>query len=245
MPHATTREVGTNGEVAGRNGVRSSTERRRVVDDPRGRRAGNSGSDVGSGSTKDKAKEQSREVAQRTRQQASQVAKQGREQAKSQIATQKERAARQLEGVAQVLQQSGQQFREQDQDSVGQYADRAAEQVEWFSSFLRERDADQLIGEAENLARRQPAVFLGGALALGVLGARFLKASSSNQTGTSGQGGSTAPDSRASGQASATSRGAVTYDEAGEGLEPSYGGEGERELDRESDLRRRTRNHEE
>ncbi len=102
------RQAGTSGEAAGRNEVRSSTERRRVVDDPRSITAGNSGSGAGSGSTKEKAKQQSREVAQRTRQQASRVAEEGREQAKSQLATQKERAAGQLEGVAQARQQAGQ-----------------------------------------------------------------------------------------------------------------------------------------
>ncbi len=74
------RQAGTSGEAAGRNEVRSSTERRRVVDDPRSITAGNSGSGAGSGSTKEKAKQQSREVAQRTRQQASRVAEEVREQ---------------------------------------------------------------------------------------------------------------------------------------------------------------------
>jgi hypothetical protein len=143
-------------------------------------------------------------------------------------------------------------LREQDQDPIGQYADRAAEQVERFSGFLRERDADQLIGEAENLARRQPAVFLGGAFALGVLGARFLKASSSGQAG--GQTGTSREanyGATGGSEASAASSGTVTYGTR-QGLESSYGSEarspaieGERELDRERDLRGRTRGYEE
>jgi hypothetical protein len=35
-----------------------------------------------------------------------------------------------------------------------------------------------LVGDVENFARRQPALFIGGALALGILAARFLKSSS-------------------------------------------------------------------
>ncbi len=208
------------------------------MDKPRGRRAGSSESSGESGSTKEKARQRSREAAQRTQQQAAQVAEQGREQAKSQIATQKERVAGQLEGVAQALHGTGQQLREQDQGSIGRYADQAAEQVEQFSGFLRERDANELIGEAENLARRQPAVFLGGAFVLGVAAARFLKSSS-----TSGGGGASGDRSGSSygGESYASARGEVTYG-VGEGPESSsYEIEEDRELDREDDLRRRNR----
>ena len=151
------------------------------------RRAGGAGST--GGSTKEQAKQQSREVAQRAQQQASEVAEQGSRRAKSQIATQKERAAGQLEGVAQALHQTGQQLREQDQGSMGRYADQAADQVERFSGFLRESDANELIGEAESLARSRPAVFLGGAFVLGVAAARFLKSSSSSSSSSGGAAG--------------------------------------------------------
>ena len=249
MPPAMTREAVTNGEVAGRvplgkgkkipkGEVRSSTERRRIVDNPRVRRVGSSRSGASDESTKEKAKQQSQEVAQRAQQQASEVAEQGSQQAKSQIATQKERAAGQLEGVAQALHQTGQQLREQDQGPIGRYADKAAEQVERFSGFLRERDANELIGEAESLARSRPTVFLGGAFVLGLAAARFLKSSSS-----SGNGG-------ASGGSFGSSYGNDSYASAGSGT--SYEGgtgrtaiEEDRELDREGDLSRRTRAREE
>lgn len=96
---------------------------------------------------------------------------------------------------------------------------------------MRERDANELIGEAENLARSRPAVFLGGAFVLGVAAARFLKSSSSGQTGASG-GGSSAGGGTAAGSG------------------PSYEGgmertaiQEDRELDREDDLRRRTQDY--
>src|SRR5262249_48746129 len=56
--------------------------------------------------------------------------------------------------------------------------DQAAEQIERFSRYLRETDIDDLLYEAQHIARRQPALFLGGAFVLGVLGARFLKSTS-------------------------------------------------------------------
>ena len=55
---------------------------------PRTRRSESFGSDRGSGSTKEIAKQQSQEVIQRTKQQASGVAEQGREQAESEAQNQ-------------------------------------------------------------------------------------------------------------------------------------------------------------
>ncbi len=117
-------------------------------------------------------------TTQQAQQKASQAAERAQQQAKSQAASQKERAADRLGSVAQALRQTGQQLREQDQGSMAQYTEKAADQVEWLSDQLRNKDVNQLIGEAERVARRQPALFLGGAFALGLVGARFLKSSS-------------------------------------------------------------------
>ena len=117
------------------------------------------------------------EVARQGREKASEYAGKGREQAESQIATRKDQAAGQVEGVANALRRTGEQLHEQDQGSVGRYAEQAAEQAERFSDYLRDRDADQLLGDVEDFARERPAVFLGGAFLLGAAAARFLKSS--------------------------------------------------------------------
>jgi len=116
-------------------------------------------------------------VLQQAGQKASEMADQARTQVISKLDDQKERAAGSLDSVAQALRQTGQQFRDQDQQPFGQVAESAAEMVDRFSGFLSERDIRQLIGEAENFARRQPALFIGGAFGLGLLAARFLKSS--------------------------------------------------------------------
>jgi hypothetical protein len=77
----------------------------------------------------------------------------------------------------------GQQLQEKDQPALAQYANQAADQIERFSHYLQERDVDQLLGEAQRFARRQPTLFLGGAFALGLLAARFLKSSSERTRG--------------------------------------------------------------
>jgi len=131
-----------------------------------------------SGSTSQQAQDQAR-------QKVGQVTDQAKQQATSRLSDQKQRASESLGSVAQALRQTGQQLRDQDQGTVAQYTDQAADQIERFSGFLRNRDVNDLVGEVERFARRQPALFLGGAFTLGLLGARFLKSSSDRARDTS------------------------------------------------------------
>jgi hypothetical protein len=108
---------------------------------------------------------------------AGQVTDQAKQQATSQVESQKERAVDTLVTVAQALRQTGQQLHQQDQGAVGGYVDQAAERVESLTNHLRARDVSQLIAETQDFARRQPGLFLMGAVALGFVGARFLMSS--------------------------------------------------------------------
>jgi hypothetical protein len=65
---------------------------------------------------------------------------------------------------------------ETDQPTIANVASAAADQTEKIARYLRETDARQLINAVEDLARRQPLIFLGGAFLLGVAAARLLKA---------------------------------------------------------------------
>lgn len=125
----------------------------------------------------EKAQAKAGEVVDQAKETAGRVAGQVQEQATSRFEAQKERAAEGLGHVAQAVRQTGQELRKQDQDAVGRYADTAAQQIERAASFLRTRDVPQLLDEVEDVAQRQPALFVGGALTLGFLGARFLMSS--------------------------------------------------------------------
>lgn len=112
---------------------------------------------------------------------ASEVAAQAQQQVSAGIANQKDSAAHSLSGVAQALRQTGQQLRDQDQVGVTGYIDQAAEQVERLSTYLERNDLGHLVGDLERFARRQPALFLGGAFLMGLIGARFLRSSRPEQ----------------------------------------------------------------
>lgn len=101
-----------------------------------------------------------------------------RETASAQLASQKDRATDGLGSVVQAVRQSTQQLRDQQHDTLAQYVEQAANHLERFSQGLKNKDINELLTDAQQMARRQPALFIGSAFAIGLLGARFIKSSS-------------------------------------------------------------------
>jgi len=101
-------------------------------------------------------------------------------QAESRIERGKQDAAVTLNSVATRLRQSGTQLRDEQQDFAGEYVQRAAQQIERAANYLQTADLREIVDEVESFARRRPAVFIGGAFALGILASRYL----SNSRGT-------------------------------------------------------------
>ena len=151
-----------------------------------GASGGPSGSQGSQGST-DPALER---VTGEARQTVGQVAEQGKQQASSLLSNQLNTAADRLASMADTFRTVSQQSRENDQQMPAEFADRAGTQVERAANYLREKDLDDLIGDAEGYARRQPALVLGGAFALGLLAARFFKSSSERARAKRGYGSS-------------------------------------------------------
>jgi hypothetical protein len=101
------------------------------------------------------------------------------------INTQRTKAAEGLGSVAQALRQSGETLRSKNPETiVPQYISSAADQVERLSGYLRANSVSQMVTGLEQFARSQPALFIGSAFMLGLLGARFLKSSGHSQRGS-------------------------------------------------------------
>lgn len=79
--------------------------------------------------------------------------------------------------LAAVFRNMAEQFDEQDQHSFSRYATNLARSTDSLSVRLRDGDIDTLLSQAQEYSRRQPAVFIGGAIATGFLLARFLRSS--------------------------------------------------------------------
>lgn len=131
-------------------------------------------------STMDQTKGQMQDMAQQAKDTAGNLVGQARTQVKTQLNTQKDKAAESLGGVADAIRQTGTQLEGQEQPvPVGRYANQAADVIDNVAQYLRTNDIDAMFGQVEDVARRQPVVFVGAAFVLGFMAARFLKSSGS------------------------------------------------------------------
>jgi hypothetical protein len=93
-----------------------------------------------------------------------------------------------LEQVARAVRDSGSQIRDQ-QPQIADAAEFAAQRVEGVATYLRDHDAREIVAEAERIARRQPALVIGGGLVLGLLAGRLLRSGAEPGSGqTNGAG---------------------------------------------------------
>src|SRR3954454_21160979 len=126
----------------------------------------------------DQVQDKAGEVADQAQQKVGEVVDQAKQTVTSQVSSRKDQAAESLHTVADALRQTGDDLRGREQAAVAQYASMAADRVQDLSQFIRERDVNQIVGDVERYARRNKGLFLGGAFALGLVAARFLKSSS-------------------------------------------------------------------
>jgi hypothetical protein len=118
----------------------------------------------------DEAKDKVQELATKAQDKAGEKVEAG-------VSKGKNRAADALGAVAQSLLVSSQQLRQQDRGAVGGFVEKAANRMEQWADYMQNTDTREMADRFENFARREPAMFLGGAFALGLLGARLLKSS--------------------------------------------------------------------
>jgi hypothetical protein len=123
------------------------------------------------------------EVKEQVQQKLGDIKEQVAGQATGRLEDQKTAASSGIGSVAHAFRQTGHTLRGQEQEGVAQYVEQAADRLEQFSHYLGEHDLRELARDAEQFARREPALFLGGAFAIGMLAARFLKSSGSNSAG--------------------------------------------------------------
>jgi len=86
----------------------------------------------------------------------------------------KDGMAGRLEDVAGAVHRSGEQLEGQ-QDWLAQLVERGADELGNLASTVRSNDLRGLVGKLEDIARRQPVLFVGAAMAVGFASARLGK----------------------------------------------------------------------
>jgi len=123
------------------------------------------------------ARDQIRGMKDQVVDQAKTTLQQARDRAGSSLGESKGQLADQVRNIADALRRTTEHLRSEDQQRIAGLTDTVARQVEQVADYLNNKDARAMRQDLENLARRQPAVMIGGALVLGLIGARFLKSS--------------------------------------------------------------------
>ncbi|MFN8722936.1 MAG: hypothetical protein ACK5YI_19100, partial [Rhodospirillales bacterium] len=154
-------------------------------------------------------------AAQDVRNATDRILDRGRDEARTILGQQQQRAAEGLTGVADALHAAAGRMEGGEIGFVARYAETAADQVETWARRVQQRDIDDVLSEAENYARRNPEIFVGGAFLAGFLVARVAKASSDrrrvrergDRQGTDGGGRTPAAPAGPTGGGSAGPRG--------------------------------------
>jgi ElaB/YqjD/DUF883 family membrane-anchored ribosome-binding protein len=124
------------------------------------------------------ARDKAQEVAGQAQEKAQEAASEARHRLRAQVDQRSTQAGEQVRSQAGDLRTVGQQLREQGKEQPAKLADQAADRLERAGGWLTESDADRILGDVEDFARRQPWAVMAGGLALGFVASRFLKASS-------------------------------------------------------------------
>jgi ElaB/YqjD/DUF883 family membrane-anchored ribosome-binding protein len=137
------------------------------------------------GTSQSRATSTAKPEGDRLQQAATGLADQAARTAEAQASTVMTKTGETLEGVARAIRDAGEGLR-QERPEIAGMADTAAQRVEEVSTYLRDHDAREVIDASQEYARRQPAVVVAGALALGLLAGRFLRSGQPPQPKTDG-----------------------------------------------------------
>ena len=127
------------------------------------------------------AKDKAQEVAGQAQEKAQQAAGEAKSRVRDQVDQRSTQAGEQVTGTAGDLRAVADTLREQGKDQPAKLADQAAQRTERLGSYLTESNADRILGDVEDFARKQPWAVVAGGVALGFAASRFLKASSSER----------------------------------------------------------------
>ena len=127
------------------------------------------------------AKDKAEAVAGQAQAKAEEVTGQAKGKLREQVDQRSTDAGQKVGGFASDVRTVGDTLREQGKDQPAKLAEQAAERAERLGSYLKDSDADRILGDVEDFGRRQPWAVIAGGVAVGLVASRFLKASSINR----------------------------------------------------------------
>jgi hypothetical protein len=135
----------------------------------------------GDGGVKEQAQDKAQEVREQAGEQVRKATGQARDRMRDQVDQRSTQAGDQVHQHASDLRDVASQLREQGKEGPAKIADQVAERAERAGSWMKDSDADRILGDVEDFARSNPWAVAAGGLVLGFAASRVLKASSSRR----------------------------------------------------------------
>lgn len=124
-----------------------------------------------------------RKAAGEVKSSAKQASREAKQQAAETLDENRERAADELDKIAHAARAAASDLEDQEQEGLSDYVADMAQGIGSFANSLRRKNMDELLQEAREVARRNPALFIAGSIAVGFGLSRFAKASVHHQHG--------------------------------------------------------------
>lgn len=129
----------------------------------------------------ERGSEEVRSKAEADLQEGKQRARDAADQAKAEVEARAESGSRQaaenVDEIAEAVGTAASRLSESEHESLAEYANQLSSHLSGLSSRLRERNVDELAADVRDIARRNPALFVLGSVAVGIGLSRFAKAS--------------------------------------------------------------------
>ncbi|MGI8562947.1 MAG: hypothetical protein ACR2MZ_05225 [Candidatus Dormibacter sp.] len=124
------------------------------------------------------AKEQALQVTSSAKEQLQLATGSAQEKMREQVNIRSTQAGNQVDSIGQAMRKASDHLSGQGNQLPAKAAEQLAQRVEQLGGYLRQSDADRILGDLENYARQQPLILATAGLVVGVAAARFLKTSS-------------------------------------------------------------------
>ena len=134
--------------------------------------------DGGSPGGAEQATEKAQQAKEMAQEKAQGAADQARGRLREQVDRRSTRVGDQVASNAGDVRSVAEQLRRQGKEKPAQMIDQVAERGERLGGYLKESDADGILGDVEEFGRQRPWAVAVGGLALGLAASRMLKASS-------------------------------------------------------------------
>ena len=123
------------------------------------------------------AQEQGSAAVEEIKTAAQSAAREAQEAGRDFVHQQKENLSQRVHQYADALRAASERLRGEEGNVLAEPARKWAEQLERMSGYLREKETSDFLEDLETFARRKPEVVFGGLFVVGLVAARFLKAS--------------------------------------------------------------------